>query len=405
MNKYRVYAKIIGYSLPKNENLVLFNCTIRKMSLNEQKIRKFKPIELDFRDIGDNKFHKSFITKKVFSDPRFIKTNYVIYCDVNIHDENGALGLATRLFDRVSGSLALTTSSFFNKKNNRTDYLNYEYQLCKVYELEADGKEKLIDNPRINGGGWGMINQPGHKNFQELDLNLLGRMLNCRDEIFNKAFKYLLKAEKEYHLHVPPQMLTINLFKSIEIIIESFKGKNFNNKLKKSKDILGLNTEDTKKIKELRYIRNYGDVAHPRSGSRTISYPPQFPVPEDVDYLTFWYSGLAGKVLLGYFLYIDSILNIKITTDKYDPIDEIVSVNYGEFYEFNSSINDKKKLPFILKKKLSEYFNIPCKNIRLYKKDSDSYTFKILNHLKYDLKPPKNSKQSLIIFPSKKINW
>ncbi len=398
-DKYRVYAKIIGYVLSAKDEVRLYDCVIKKMSLREQKQRKFKAIESGIRDPGDPRYHKSYITRKVFTDPRFIKTQYIIYCDVEIDDENAALGVAVRLFDRVCGSLALAASSWFNNKHNRNDYKNYEYQLCRVYKLGEDGSETPINNLRISGGGWSMICNPCNTNFKDLDLNMLARILCCRDEVFNKSFKYLLQAEKDFYLHVPPQMLTINLFKCIELIVFSFEGKRFAGKLRKATIELGLTPDDIEQIKKLKEARDNGDVAHPRKGSRSDFYPSQFPVPEDVDFPNFWYSGLTSKVLLRYFMYVDSLITMKIAIDENDHPDEIISVNYGKYYEIAPTVRGRKKIVLLLKKKLSEYFEVPYANILLKKYNYPEIIFKIKDHLKFKLDASKSGRSFKLIIP------
>lgn len=383
---FRVYAKIIGHVLPGNENVRLYGCVLRKMSMREQERRHFKAIEVGIKDPGDPRFHKSYITRKIFNDPRYIKTQYVIYCDVKVYDENAALGMAVRLFDNVSGSLALVASSWFNKKHNRNDYHGYEYQLCKVYKLDTDGKEISIGEPQINGGGWSMICYPGVKDFKVLDSRMLTRILKCDDEIFKKAFKYLLQAEQDYYKHVPPEMLTINLFKCIELIINSFEGRKFKNKLKHTAKELKLNNEDIEKIKTLKKARDDGDVAHPKKGSPSAFYPPQFPVPGDVDFPNFWYSGLTSKILVNYFLYIDSLVFVNTAADFQDDIDVISSVNLGKYYVIKPSVRGRRKRVLLIKKKISEYFNIPYAKIVLKKFNSPDIIFQVKDHLKFDLK-------------------
>jgi len=401
--KYRVYAKVIGYVLPGNDEVHLSGCIIRKMTLKEQRERKFKVIEADIMDPGDPRFHKSYITRKPYSDSRFIKTRYIIYCDVEVSGENQALGYAVKLFDRVCGSLALAASSWFNKKHNRTDYQAYEYQLCRVYRLDEENKEIPINNLRINGGGWSMISYPGVIDFTELDFNLLARMLASSDDIFNKSFKYLLQAEQDLYRSVPPQMLTINLFKCIELIIKDFEGKNFGLKLKKASLELNLTSEDMANIKKLQKARNYGDVAHPRSSSRTDFYPPQFPVPHDVDFPNFWYSGLTAKVLLNYFLYIDSLIKIKLSSDKHDDVDEIISVSHGNrlsYYEIRPSVKSRRKIIPLVKKKLSEYFEVPCSQIKLRKYNHPDLIYQINDHLRFNLNPVRTgNRRKIVIFP------
>lgn len=401
-NKYRVYAKIIGYILPGSDEVHLYGCVIKRMSLKEQKSRKFRVIEADIKDPGDPKYYKSYITKKSYSDPRFIKTQYVIYCDAEVSDENQALGVAVKLFDKVCSSLALTASSYFNRKHNRKDYHSYEYQLCRVYKLDEQGKESPVNDLRINGGGWSMICAPRVTDFKELDFTLLARLLSNQDDVFNKASKYLLQAEQDLHRNVPPQMLTINLFKCIELIVYTFKGKRFNDKLKQAALELNLSEEDIKDIKKLKEARDNGDVAHPKSRSRTDFYPPQFPIPQDVDFPNFWYSGLTSKVLFNYFLYIDSLVTVKISSNEYDDVDEMFLVTHWrrQYFEIRPSVKGRRKIAPLVKRMLAEYLEVPYSKMKLRKYSQQELIFQIENHLELDFNFSKSGRrQKMIIFP------
>lgn len=387
MENFRVYAKIIGYVLPaESEEVALYGCVIKKMYEKEQKERGFKPIEIDVGDPGDPTYFRSYITSKIFSDQLFIKTDYVIYCDIRVHDENAALGAATKSFNKVVGSMALTASHRFNIQHHRTDYKGYEYQLCRIYKLDEVGNEKTTDNLSIMGRGWSMINLPETTDFYgTLDQKLLERLIRNDNEIFNKSFYYLLKAEQDFNRRIPPEMLTINLFKCIELIINSFKGRKFRNKLKNASEILSLSPEDIRNINVLKLARDNGDVAHPRTGRRSDFYPHQFPIPENIDYPNFWYSGLTAKVLLQYFLYIDSEFEVRIDREEWTEKDILYSVNFGSYYLIHPTIRERKKLIPYIKSKLASAIRVPYSEIRLRRYAGDKIVFFVLDHLRFEL--------------------
>jgi hypothetical protein len=387
MSKFRIYAKLIGYVLPAKEGgLPLYGCVIKQMNEAEQVKRGFKPIEIDIGDPGDTNYYRSYLTSKIYSDDLYIKTDYVIYCDVEAHDEGGALGAATKLFNKVAGSLALATSDWFNTKHNRSDYKNYEYQISRIYKLNEMGHEEPSDKLPIMGRGWSMINLPASTDFDgTLNKRLINRLLACDEEIFRKSSYYLLRAEQDFNRRVAPEMLTINLFKCVELIVNSFRGRKFKDRLAMTAKTLGLTAADIKSINELKQARDNGDVAHPRTGRRADYYPPQFPIPENVDYPNFWYSGLVGKVLLRYFLYVSSAYEIRIERDDWRDKDSLHSVNFGSYYTINPSIRGRKKLVPYLKRKLATSLKVPYSSVRLRKYSGDKVIFEVLNHLNYDL--------------------
>ncbi|MAG12848.1 hypothetical protein CL630_03515 [bacterium] len=231
---------------------------------------------------------------------------------------------------------------------------------------------------------------------------MLSRLLKNNDEVFNKAFKYMLQAEQDFYRSVPPQMLTINLFKCIEIIINVFDGKTFNKKLQRASIDLNLEEEDITGVKKLKEIRNYGDVAHPRQSDHTDFYPPQFPIPQNVDFPNFWHSGLTSKVLLNYFLYVDSLIEIKLSNDTYDEEDEIISVNYGHknsYYKIKPSVKNNERITPFIKKKLSEYFEVPYSRIRLRTHTHSGLIYQIKDHLDFELDPIRAGRSHQIIIP------
>lgn len=355
------------------------------MSFVEQRKRRFKPLQVLARDPGDPKYHTTYITSGLYIDSRLIKTKYVIYCDVEAHDENSALGQAIKLFDLVCGTLALAESAAFNEQHKRSDYHGCEYQISKIYGLQESGEEVPPDDFSVQGGGWSMLNYPRIKGFETLNKRLVNRMLVSKDDVFRKAFQYLLQAEQGYHKHVPPEMLTINLFKCIELIVVSFDGKSFNKKLLKAAKALSLSSDDCSKIKTLKRARDNGDVAHPRSGSKTQYYPPQFPVPTNVDYPNFWYSGLTARVLINYFSYTDSLLVVKTTSDFVDEIDVVCCVNFGSYYVIKLSVKGRRLRVTLCKRLLSNYFGVPYRNFILNRYSEDEMIFMIKGHLDFDI--------------------
>lgn len=68
MNKYRIYAKIIGPTLPGAETSYE-ECFIVPMSIDEQERRKFKPIEANSPEPTDRDFYKTYVTHHRVADP------------------------------------------------------------------------------------------------------------------------------------------------------------------------------------------------------------------------------------------------------------------------------------------------------------------------------------------------
>src|ERR1700733_8121084 len=107
--KYRVYAKVLGYSLPL-ETTEISKCVIKRMSFTEQRKRNFKPLNIQVSRPEPESFYKSYIAFGAASDTRIFKTRYVIYTDIENntgHDTGGLIGVAIRRFDRVVGALSL----------------------------------------------------------------------------------------------------------------------------------------------------------------------------------------------------------------------------------------------------------------------------------------------------------
>lgn len=396
--KIRIYAKIIGYVLPKND-FILNHCVIKKMSFKEQKKRKFLPLRNVINEDFKNPWYKSYITYPSNSDFREIKSNYVIFTDIErftaksgqakdsagYHgDISSALGIAIRRFDKVIGALSLSSCDLLFNKHKRYLATKYDYQVCRIYELVG---EKEIDAEKPFMGGWGgMINFPDKKSsFKDINFGLMNRMLESKDKVFVKSLRYLLKAVKGMHLNLPIEKIFIDYTKSIELIINSFKGKYFSKKLERASKILDISDVDRQTIKDIWKSRSRGDFAHASDSLRSFSLPPQFPEPSDADFFAKIDSfELCSMILLKYFKYIDNEVEVRINDsskrfmdDKY--FDKLIDVNIGEYLAFYTSIKNRRTLTIKLKQELAKHYKCKYKNIKLRSFKQDRIVFKIIS--------------------------
>lgn len=397
MGIYRIYAKIIGPILPDNQT-TYEDCIISSMDIAEQEKRKFKPIEANSPEPTEQDFYKSYVTHRRDADPRIIKTNHIIRTDIETHHVSSALGHAIKRFEKVTGTLGISALIQFEQKHSRKfNYTNYEYQIVRIYKIEND-EESEAEVPVFAGGSVSHINLPSETDMSVLDEKLMERMLKSRDDIFWKSFDYLQSGQKGFRNNTAPEKMTLDFMKSIELVVRLWNGKKFSTQLKNAAKELGIDKEDTDKIMELWRLRSGGDVAHAKRGSKTDFYPAQYPIPSNVDYID---SGaLAVRVLTKYFLFRDSILSIYISDKDHYDIDELIDVNQGTAFAIKPSKKSKKFLTPFLKKKISVYFGIPLKNIRLYAYQEPNVHFRITNHLKFDIHKNKIPKKMIILFGS-----
>lgn len=395
---YRIYAKILGSVLPEIKTQV-DECFILPMSISEQKRRKFSPVKASVSNHDDN-YYSSYITHERTLDPRIIKTGYAIYTDVNKHPIETALGTAIQRFEKVTGTLAMSASIHYAKKHNvKSRYQHYEYQISKIYKI-IDGKETDINESIFGGGMTSLIKLPSETNLDVLDQRLIARMLKSKDDVFWKSLSYLQSGEKGFHNNTPSEKMTLDFMKSIELIINLFSGKSFPKRLKNAAKELNIDNDDCESIKKLWSLRSNGDVAHAKRGSRVNSLPAQYPTPSNVDGPYIDSSALAVRVLTNYFLFRDSILSIKISTEKHYDADELIDVNNGTAYVIRPTNRTRKFLTRFLKKKISIHFNVPQKNITLYGYQQPYVHFKIANHLNFDLHKNSIPKKVIIFFGS-----
>lgn len=397
MNKYRVYAKIIGPILPK-ASTNYDDCVISPMSLSEQEQREFKPIETDSPDRLDDEYYSSYVTHRRVVDPRIIKSGYVIFTDVEASRPTEALGKAILRFEKNTGAFSIASAVNYSSKHRvKSRYTNYEYQLVKIYHF-VDGKESEITEPISVGGMVSHIKLPSETNISDSDSALLERILKSKDEIFWKALGYLQSGAKGFHNNTPSDKMTLDFMKSIELIINLWNGRSFSTRLKRCSKEINIDEVDQREIKKLWALRSNGDVAHARQGRRDMY--PQFPMPTSIDGPYIDSSSLAGRVLTNYFLFRDAILSIHISDKKHYGEDELIDVNHGSAFTIRPSRKDKKFLTPFLKKKISQYFDVPLKKIHLYAYQSPYVHFKILDHLKFNIHKNKIPNKMIIVFGS-----
>lgn len=398
MNKYRIYATILGYVLPEEETIINY-CVIKKMSLEEQRKRKFAPLRNNRKEAFNNIYYKSYITYPSNSDFREVKTKYIICTDIEeykgeknkpkdtggYHGEvNSALGIAIRRFDRVIGLLCLCSSDLLFREVNRYLSTKYDYQICKIYEIK-DGKEVTAEKPFM--GGWGgMINFPGSRNsFEGINFAMLNRMLNSKNIVFIKSLRYLLSAVKGFHRNLPMEKIFIDYVKCIELIIKSFKGKGFAKQLDKASKILELSSEYKKEIKAIWNSRCSGDFAHANKSLISLYLPPQFPEPSDSEFRGVDLFEMCSMLILKYFKYIDNEFEIILNDDhlKYidkDNYNQLIDVNMGEYFSFYTNLSNRKILTPLIKRKVASHFKCKIKDIKLKNYKSNKIVFKILNN-------------------------
>jgi hypothetical protein len=317
-------------------------------------------------------------------DNRIFKTNYVIYTDIEneyVGDMGGIVGIAIKRFDKIIGSLSLTASEWFSKTHKRdVMYQGYDYQISRIYEVSGD-IEKPIDHIFTIGGG-SKINLPAENlNFDALDNNLLKNLFSSRDNIYKKSLKYLVDGERALHMGIPIDKAFLDLFKSIEVVINSLsKKRSFNSRLSICSKKIGLSSEEQEKIKKLWKARSNGDIAHSKPFSSSEYLPPQYPVPSDAD-LSYFSPDLPASVLLKYFHYKNGEIVIITGGDSVDHADngEFIDVNIGSYYIYKPFPNETKNITNVLKKKISENFNIKTKNVvlRVKNKSKKEFIFKI----------------------------
>ena len=104
MSKYRIYALVHGEILSEGQ---IFKCLVIKMSFEEQRRRRFSPIQSVFSEGEDIDYYKTYVTSLRYVDPVRIKSGYVIIHDIEENKPGDALGGAIKEIDRVCRFLSL----------------------------------------------------------------------------------------------------------------------------------------------------------------------------------------------------------------------------------------------------------------------------------------------------------
>ena len=377
MKKYKVYAKILGHVLPE-KGLEIGNCKIEKISYREQKERNFRSLSgWKLRE-----YNMNYMTFPRGADFRVMRSNYVISTIIEKSNPNQALGLAVFLFDKIIGALMLYMDDWWLEKHpiikNRLS--EYDYQICKLYEI-IDGKEIEVKNFGPASSGASMCHYPTSENLTDSFKKITDQCINCKDEIFERSMEYFVSGIKGMRLFLPEEKIFLDLFKSIEIIIEGLKIKRkkkklvFKDKLRIGLKKLELDNTEIEEALKFYDIRCAGNFAH--AGTRRINYMFQYPVPHDGGFLfdTNQLKHLSHKILVNYFKHIKDRYEILINNLRYNDMgseDKLVQVienfpidSWNHIFALNSREKDKHKLTYLVKKEFAQTFKTKMNQIKV----------------------------------------
>ncbi len=360
MQSYRIYALILGQTLKIGD---VFECVIGKMSFDEQVERTFAPIQSIYSDNELTNFHKTYVSYLRYIDPIKIKSEYVIYCNIEEESVNAALGGAIKIIDRVVRYLSLACLEDVNNKfgRDRGSFLPYVYQVNRIYEINAAEEESPIDF-HLESGHIYLPNRPEQIKWMDNNTDkFLDDIYNFPNDILERSLKYLYRSSIGHLLLDSAEKRALDHFKSIEIIINSLSKKyKFKEKLKDAAIKINISDAEIKRIEDFWDQRStYGDIAHPSSFDQVERYPNQFPLPSN----GFGYGGtfdsIAPNIILKYFNYIRGIFHVTIDEPgKYGQEGEIIKV-YQQTMRGSSHLNNlvfitseknKAKLLNLLKK-------------------------------------------------------
>jgi len=378
-NNYRIYALIHGQTLEEGE---ISKCFIKRMTFEEQTKRNFSPIKSVFSDSDVSNFHKTYVTSLPYVDPIKIKSEYVIYFDIEEGDVRSALGGAIRAIDRVARFLSLANLKDVKQKygENRGSFEPYIYQVNKIYLLDKNEEKEDVDF-QLESGHIYLPDRPERNQWMsELTESFLNESLGYRDEVFERALKYLYRASIGYLIFDSEEKRALDHFKSIEIIVNSLGVKRINKKkttfIQRLDDVaskIGIKKKERDVIKRFWDERStFGDVAHPANYDRSETYPNQFPLPGNTWYTGSSFDNVSPSILLKYYKYKKSIYTIEV----FDPEKNNVEGSFCEIYEISqfgpisrnqlhyyTIENNKTKLIQNLKKGFAEEYNLSTKNI------------------------------------------
>ncbi len=384
-SKYRIYAKIIGYILPK-EKLKIGDCFIVTMTQEEQKNRHFSPLAVKNPESIVTTDYKSFLIPVRTSDSRIIKSQIVTYTDISYPDLGGVLGVAIGRFDRLVVSLSLSASSLFERKHNRYLFKPYDYQICKIYQIVND-KEKEVDEDKIFfGGSVSQINLPIENNFDEEGKDLINRIYKTDIYTVSKSLEYFLEARRLFHQGFLLDKVILDLAKSVEVLTKIFTGRYFPNRLESMSKTIGLSNEIKKDILKLWKKRNKEDVAHADLFDQRGYLPPQFPIPSRTNFQSDAFD-IVSQTILKFFIFFHGIVQVKVRRKaEFGKMNNIVRVNNQDIFIFNSDEKNKIKLTIALKKKLASTLSKTPRDIKMVQNNFPELLLKVKDYRREDYK-------------------
>lgn len=389
MQKFRVYAKLLGYVLPTDE-VVIGDCVIRKMPLREQKRRGFRAYK-GWLVIEKNL--PSFLTFPRGIDSRVFKTNYVIYTDIEYNaGSNAAVGIANDRFELTIGALALAGTVWSRNKYNRSlPSVTYDYQICRVYELVND-QEKPVEMEHLPSGVW-MCSYPAFKNFDELDIKILDFIAQTKHPVFLKALRYLITSERGINFQYPSEKIFLDYFKCIEIIIEHLGllrrdvPRAFRKRLVRAAKKLSLGSSDISLIQKYYTLRNKGDFAHAAVNARSLNFMPQFPRPSDSEIFNYdELRMLARRTLMQLFHFINKRYRVQVNPPRSYSDDEFIQIlgpQGGDYfsgdYILQTGLKSKREITTLAKRRLTTALKVRPGVIHLVEKNHNNLIFKVDN--------------------------
>lgn len=374
MARYRVYALIHGQIISEGDTA---NCTIKKMSFEEQATRDFAPIQAKFYEGEITKYHKTYATSLAFVDPIRIRSEHVIVCDIEERDAGSALGGAIRHFDNACRLLSLVRLEDGQKhyKRVRLPFEPYIYQVNKVYLLGKDGQETSPD-PLFDHGHIYLPDRPEKSEWFESSSNqLLQDLFTMHDESLERALKYLYRSSIGHFVLDSPEKIALDHAKVIEIILKALSKKDsFEDKLQEAQSKINLTEEEVKALRELWAVRSeYGDIAHASRFDQAERYPNQFPLPSNAATQPIPSLSYAANVCLKYFRYRQRFFSIDIEDPNSYIVDGTSRSNEGRFARVNTHIetnhlifynkSNKQQLISKLKTSFCSYLNIAVSDI------------------------------------------
>lgn len=365
MAKYRIYALIIGQTLPESS---IGECTISRMSYSEQEERGFAPIQSIFNDAEATREYTSYATSLPYVDPMRIRSEYVVFCELEEGDAKSALGGAIRRIDRLCQVLSLTHVE--DAKNHtgrdRFPYEPYLYQVNQIYLIDDQGGESEA-RPELGSAHIYLPNRPEQNEWREVETApFLDDLINFHDPTLKRALKYLYRSSIGHFINDSPEKITLDNCKAIELILKVVSNRDhLNDMLAIAKPILDLTDEEETAIRELWDTRSstLDDVAHPSTFDQAERYPNQFPLPSNATARGASFDSIAATVCLKYFRYRSGLFNVDIHSPAAHEGSEgtLATVNAtteDNYYWFYTSESNKEQIKRKVKAALVRHLGI-----------------------------------------------